>query len=39
MMGIKGLVGGGAIDIIAKLFNPYYLAMALMTKIGLLEGN
>ena len=39
MMGIKGLVAGGALDIIAKLPNPDYLEMALMTKIGLIEGN
>ncbi len=39
MIGIKGLVAGGALDIIAKLSNPDYLEMALMTKIGLIEGN
>jgi len=39
MMGIKGLVAGGALDIIAKLSNPDYLEIALMTKIGLIEGN
>ncbi len=38
-MGIKGLVAGGALDIIAKSLNPDYLEVALMTKIGLLEGN
>jgi len=39
MMGIKGLVTGGALDIIAKLSNPDYLEMALMTKVGLLDGT
>ena len=29
----------GAFDYITKPFNPDYLEMALMTKIGLLEGN
>ncbi len=29
----------GAFDYITKPFNPYYLEMALMTKIGLIEGN
>ena len=29
----------GAFDYITKPVNPYYLEMALMTKIGLLEGN
>ena len=29
----------GALDIIAKLSNPDYLEMALMTKVGLLDGT
>ena len=29
----------GAFDYITKPVNPYYLEMALMTKIGLIEGN